>query len=171
MLESVSINWNFSKIIAADHKKTVASSVQTKIFKEGSDFPESYNLENTKIHQLWWTKDDLDFDQLGQQLNFQIKTVSSILLPPGSCIPLHRDTFHRLRTEYPDTPGKMLRAVIYATEYDLGQFTQYVNQGVNTVFTDWQIGQGHIWDDQVPHVTANASYRDLITVNISGFRQ
>ncbi len=170
MLERISVDYDFVKILAADHKQNSVSSVQTKIFSDSSDFPRSYCLENTRIHQLWWTDQDLDFNDLGQQLNMSVKTVSSILLPPGSCIPLHRDTFHKLKNEFSTEPGNMIRAVIYITEYDPGQFTQLIIDGRTETFTEWSNCQGHIWDDQVPHVTANASYKDLITVNVSGFR-
>lgn len=170
MLEKVKINFDFNLFTNADHRASVISSVQTKIFKENSNFPKDYCFENTKIHQLWWTSDSIDFKSLSDQLNMQVKTISTILLPPGSTIPLHCDTFEKLKTEYPNETGKMVRAVIYATEYEIGQFTQYRSNKTTEVFTNWSPGEGHLWDDQVPHVTANASYKDLITVNISGFR-
>lgn len=170
MLETVSVLYDFSKIVEADHRQNSTSSIQTKIFSDSRSFPKSYCLENTRIHQLWWTNQDLNFDDLGQQLNMRVKTVSSILLPPGSCIPLHHDTFYKLKNEFPEEQGMMIRAVIYVTDYDPGQFTQLINNDQTENFTGWTKGQGHIWNDQVPHVTANASYKDLITVNISGFR-
>lgn len=170
MLEKVSIDFDFVKVLSADHRQNSSSSVQTKIFSENSTFPKSYCLENTTIHQLWWSDQDLDFAKLGRRLNMSVKTISTILLPPGSCIPLHKDTFHKLKKEFPNEEGTMIRAVVYATEYDLGQFTQYMNNNIIETFTEWSVGDGHIWDDQIPHVTANASYRDLIMINISGFR-
>lgn len=170
MIEKISVIYDFSKILEADHKQNSISSAQTKIFSADHNFPKSYCFENTRMHQLWWNNTDLDFDQLGRQLNMKVKTVSSIVLPPGSCIPLHRDTFYKLKNEFPLEEGKMIRAVIYITDYDLGQFTQYVDKDSIETFTEWNIGQGHIWDDQIPHITANAGYKDLITVNISGFR-
>lgn len=170
MLEKVKIDSNFELFTTADHRSSVISSVQTKIFKENSNFPADYSFENTKMHQLWWSSDNVDFEALGQQLGMRVKTVSTILLPPGSVIPLHCDTFHKLKTEYPEEEGLMVRAVIYATAYEMGQFTQYRSNKEITVFTNWSVGDGHLWDDQIPHVTANASYKDLITINISGFR-
>jgi len=170
MLESAFLNFDFSIFTDSDHKKNSVSSVQTKIFKENSEFPKSYCLENTKVHQLWWSDQEINFKVLSDQLNFNVKTVSSILIPPGSCIPLHSDTFHKLKNEFPIDAGKMVRAVIYASEYDIGQFTQYINDRKIHTYTNWAVGDGHIWDNQVPHVTANASYKDLITVNISGFK-
>jgi hypothetical protein len=65
----------------------------------------------------------------------------------------------------------MVRAVIYASEYDMGQFTQYLDQGRLHNSTKWKVGDGTIWDDQVPHVTVNGSMKDLCTVNFSGFME
>jgi hypothetical protein len=168
MIKDIKLDYDFSVIIAADHKINSTSSISTKIFNN-HDFPKSYCLENTSIHQLWWNSIQLDFDILGEQLGMSVATVSSILLEPGNIIPAHTDTFHKLKTEFSDRPGKMVRAVIYITEYEFGQYTQYCNNNKAVTFTSWQQGQGHLWDDQVLHVTANAGYKNLITLNISGF--
>ena len=48
------------------------------------------------IHQLWWTADQIDYDDLGQQLGIEVITVSSILQPPGCVVPYHRDTFFQI---------------------------------------------------------------------------
>lgn len=168
MIKDVKLDYDFSVILATDHKINSASSISTKIFNN-NDFPKSYCLENTRIHQLWWDNTQLDFDILGEQLGISVATASSILLEPGNIIPTHTDTFHKLKTEFSDRPGKMVRAVIYITKYDFGQYTQYRANNKEVVFTNWQPGEGHLWDDQVPHVTANAGYKDIITLNVSGF--
>lgn len=169
MLKTVHLNYDLSTIATADHRVNEASAIGTKMYHEDSKFPRTYVLENTRIHQLWWTREQLDFDLIGKELGMTVCTVSSIVLPPGSVIPLHQDTFHKLRTQFPTHPGHMVRAVIYASEYDTGQFTQYLDQGRLHNSTEWKVGDGTIWDDQVPHVTVNGSMKDLCTVNFSGF--
>lgn len=171
MLLTVHLKHDLSIIANADHRVHETSSIGTKIFDENNKFPKTYVLENTRIHQLWWTKEQLDFKSIGQELGMTVCTVSSIIIPPGSVIPLHQDTFHKLRTQFPDHPGHMVRAVIYASEYDMGQFTQYLDAGRIHNSTDWKVGDGTIWDDQVPHVTVNGSMKDLCTVNFSGFME
>lgn len=169
MLKHVHLDYNLSIIAKADHRVNEASAIATKIYHADSKFPKTYVPENTRIHQLWWTREQLDFDLIGEELGMTVCTVSSIIIPPGSIIPLHQDTFHKLRTQFPDHPGHMIRAVIYASEYDMGQFTQYLDNGCIHNSTNWKVGDGTIWDDQVPHVTVNGSMKDLCTVNFSGF--
>jgi hypothetical protein len=171
MLKTVHLDHDLSMIATADHRVNEASAIATKMYHENNKFPKTYVPENTRIHQLWWTQEQLDFESISKKLGMTVCTVSSIILPPGSVIPLHQDTFHKLRTQFPDHPGRMVRAVVYATEYDMGQFTQYLNDGRIHNSTDWKIGDGTIWDDQVPHVTVNGSMKDLCTVNFSGFLQ
>lgn len=169
MLKHIHLDHDLSVIAKANHRVNQASAIATKIYHEDSKFPKTYVPENTRIHQLWWTREHLDFELIGEKLGMTVCTVSSIILPPGSVIPLHQDTFHKLRTQFPNHPGRMARAVIYASEYDMGQFTQYLDGSRIRNSTQWKVGDGTIWDDQVPHVTVNGSMRDLCTVNFSGF--
>lgn len=170
MLKHVKLSYDLSTISAADHRGSETSCIATKIYKDDAGFPKSYCLENTRMHQLWWTNDQVDFSALGEELGMKVATVSSIVLPPGSVIPLHSDTFHKLRTEFPGEAGMMVRAVVYATPYDLGQMTQYIQDQIDVyISAGWQVGDGLMWDDQVPHVTVNGGMKDLCTVNISGF--
>lgn len=169
MLKNIKVNFDLSKFAKADHRINEVSSIGTKIYQDGRDFPATYCLENTRIHQLWWDIQEFDFKQISQDLEFDIKTISSIVIPPGSVIPVHSDTFNKLRTEFPNETGTMVRAVIYATPFDMGQMTQYAVDSVLYASAGWEIGEGMIWDDQVPHVTVNGGLKDLCTVNFSGF--
>lgn len=169
MLKNIHLDHDLCMVADADHRINETSSIATKMYREDSKFPKTYCLENTRIYQLWWTRKELDFDVIGEKLGFKVMTVSSIVTPPGSVIPLHIDTFHKLGAEFPNESGKMVRAVIFATPFDIGQTTQYFSDGTLYSSVDWEIGDGMIWDDQVPHVTVNGSMKDLCTVNFSGF--
>ena len=83
----------------------------TDIHDKYGGFPKTYKLENTTIHQRWWNKDELDFDQIGSLLNMHVVTISSIKQPPGQVVPWHRDTFFLLKKEFPDRP-QPVRALI-----------------------------------------------------------
>lgn len=169
MLKNIQVGFDLSRFAEADHRINEVSAIVTKIYQDGIDFPPTYCLENTRIHQLWWDVGEFDLAKINQDLGFAVKTISSIVIPPGSTIPIHSDTFHKLRKEFPSEPGRMVRAVLYATPFDIGQMTQYVVDGVIYASAGWEIGEGMIWDDQVPHVTVNGGMRDLCTVNFSGF--
>jgi hypothetical protein len=170
MFKHVHLKEDFDKIIETDHRINRASCIETKIYGENSKFPKSLCLENTTIHQIWWDDSQVDFKAWGSQLKMEVATVSSILLPPGSIIPIHCDTFHKLRNMYPDRTNPMVRAVIYMAEYSPGQFTQVKNGSKYETYDFWGVGDGYIWNDTVPHVTVNGSLKDLYTLNISGFK-
>ena len=108
MLKIINLDYDFSKILSADYSQQEGSCIShqvhelTDIHDQYGGFPTTYCYENTKIHQLWWDKDDVDFVEIGRQLGMEVITVSSISQPPGCVIPLHRDTFYQINKQYPD---------------------------------------------------------------------
>jgi hypothetical protein len=169
MLKNIQVDFDLSRFATADHRVNETSSIATKMYRDDATFPKTYCLENTRMHQLWWDTEEFNMEKISGDLGFDVKTISSIVIPPGSTIPLHSDTFHKLRSEFPDETDRMVRAVIYATPFDIGQMTQYVVDGTLYASAGWQTGEGMIWDDQVPHVTVNGGMTDLCTVNFTGF--
>ena len=146
MLKSVKLNYDFSCFLTADYHQHEGSCIKhqihelTDIHKKFGGFPKSYCFENTKIHQLWWTSDQIDFKEIGRQLGMEIITISSILQPPGCVIPLHRDTFYQITQRYPDRKDLKVRANIYLEDYKIGHFIQYeIGNGYNTS-VDWKAG-------------------------------
>lgn len=57
----------------------------------------SYDKNNTIIQQLWYDIEDPIFDGWEDQLDMDIKSVSTIMQPPGNVVTLHRDTFLNLK--------------------------------------------------------------------------
>jgi hypothetical protein len=47
----------------------------------------------------------------------------------------------------------------------MGQFLQYDN----IVDTHWKAGDGHMWDENVLHLGANAGFERKYTLQVSGF--
>jgi len=128
-------------------------------------FPKSFCLENTTIHQRWWTKEDCDYDELGEKLGIEPITVSTIMQPPGNVIPLHRDTFFKIKSQYPENTRTVVRCNVYLEDWKAGHFLQYDDK----VDTHWKQGSGHMWDSEVLHIGANAGMEDKYTLQISGF--
>jgi hypothetical protein len=175
MLKSVKLNYDFSCFLTADYHQHEGSCIKhqihelTDIHKKFGGFPKSYCFENTKIHQLWWTSDQIDFKEIGRQLGMEIITISSILQPPGCVIPLHRDTFYQITQRYPDRKDLKVRANIYLEDYKIGHFIQYeIGNGYNTS-VDWKAGDGVVWDSEVLHLGANAGMENKYTLQVSGF--
>ena len=133
--------------------------------KNPGGFPKSFCLENTTIHQRWWTKEDRDYDELNNKLGIETITVSTIIQPPGNCVPLHRDTFYKIKQEYPENKRVIVRCNIFMQDWKTGHFVQYDDK----VDTHWKQGDGHMWDDKVLHIGANAGMEDKYTLQVSGF--
>ena len=176
MLQTANLNYDFSIFLAADYSAHCGSCIKhqvyelTDIHEKFGGFPNTYCLENTSIHQLWWTPQQIDYDDIGHQLGIDVATVSTIMQPPGCVVPYHRDTFYQISRQYPDRTGIKVRANIYLEDYKLGHMIQYVDQSnkINTS-VDWKAGQGFIWDSSILHLSCNAGMQNKFTLQVSGF--
>ena len=171
MLKSLALDINFDQFLCADYSAQEDSSTKHRIHElqdiheNFNKLPETYVYENTKIHQLWWTAEQVNFDAIGTQLGMEVITVSSILQSPGCVIPWHRDTFYQIGQRFPDRTELKVRANIYLEDWKIGHFIQYQD----TVDTHWRQGQGWLWDQEVPHLGANAGMQNKYTLQVSGF--
>ena len=175
MLRHIHVDFDFKQFIAADYMSHTGSCITHQvnelkdIHQQHGGFPTSYCLENTMIHQLWWDNTDVDFVELGNQLGIEIVTVSTILQQPGCVVPLHRDTFYQISKRYPTRTDLKVRANIYLEDYKVGQFIQYQEGSRYQTSTNWQAGDGYIWDSSVLHLSANAGMENKLTMQVSGF--
>jgi hypothetical protein len=141
----------------------------TDIHTQYGGFPKNYCFENTVIHQIWWNDTQLNFQSIGDQLGMEVVTISSILQPPGSTIPLHRDTFYQISTRYPDRTDIKVRANIFLEDYKVGHLIQYLDGNEIVSVTDWKAGQGFLWDSSILHLGANNGMQNKYTLQVSGF--
>jgi hypothetical protein len=175
MFLPVHINFDFTNFLEADYSTHEGSCIKhqmyelTDIHEQYGGFPDSYNIHNTKIHQLWWDKNQIDYNDLGQQLNMEVITVSTIKQPPGCVVPFHRDTFFQISKKYPERKEPKVRANIYLENYKMGQFIQYELDGKFETSTNWKAGDGFLWDSNILHVSSNAGFQDKYTLQVSGF--
>lgn len=130
-------------------------------------FPKTYVFANTTIYQKFWEKDECDYDALGEKLGIEAITVSTIMQPPGNVIPLHRDTFYKIKIRYPENKRTIVRCNIYLEDWKTGHLLQFNDE----VDTHWRRGDGHMWDESVLHIGANVGMEDKYTLQISGFLQ
>jgi hypothetical protein len=175
MIKSVKLIYDFSTFLNADYSLHQSSCVDHQIHKftdihdSCGGFPSSYCVQNTIIHQLWWTSDQVDYVELGDQLNMEVITVSAIMQPPGCAIPLHMDTFSRISKKYPERTELTVRANIYLEDWKLGQFIQYQVDDRYETSIEWAAGDGFMWDSNVRHLSANAGMQNKYTLQVSGF--
>ena len=168
---------DYTKLLEGDYTQREGSCIThqkvelTDIHKKYG-FADTYQYDNTKIHQLWWTKDDIDYDDLGAKLGMEVVTVSSIKQPAGCTIPIHRDTFFQINKRYPDDTRLKVRANIYLEDWKVGHFLQYQRQEDKIWHnsTHWKQGDTLIWDSEILHLGANAGMKPKYTMQVSGFK-
>ena len=143
---------------AEEYKEVAYGNTDPKI--------KTYTDTNTIHYQIFWDKDKVDFKLIGEQLNMQVETISSIKQNPGFCIPPHRDYFYKLKQKYnKKLPGLPVRVNIFAQDWQTGHFLQVDNE----VITNWKQGEGYVWDSTPLHCSANAGLVPKYTVQVSGF--
>jgi len=175
MFNNLSLDIDLSKFLFANYDVHKGSCIVhqkeelTDIHNLYGGFPIEYNFDNTAIQQLWWTKDDIDFEYFEKCLNMEVITISSILQKPGNVIPLHRDTFYQINKLFPNDKRKKVRANIYVTDWQMGHIIQYKNGNVWSADINWKSGQGLMWDSSILHLSANVGFKDKITLQVSGF--
>lgn len=171
ILKQVQLTYDFDIFLTADYSTHEGSCIKhqvyelTDIHKQFGGFPDSYCYDNTRINQLWWTNEQIDFYDIGQQLGIEVVTVSSIKQLPGCVIPWHRDTFYQIGQQFPNRLETKVRANIYLENWKMGHFIQYQDN----VSTHWKQGQGFLWDSDILHLGANAGMEPKYTLQVSGF--
>jgi len=127
--------------------------------------PETFCFENTRMYQRFWSNKECSYQELGDKLNIDVISVSTIMQPPGNMIPLHRDTFYKIKTQYPGDKRTIVRCNIYLEDWKTGHLLQYND----TIDTHWKKGDGHMWDSNVLHIGANVGMENKFTLQVSGF--
>ena len=135
------------------------------IHKKFGGFPDTYKFENTIIRQRWWESTEIDFEDFANQLNMEVITVSSIQQPAGCVVPWHRDTFFKIKKQYPERKDKLVRALIMLKDWDMGHFLQADDE----VIHHWSAGDAFIWSEEILHLGANVGFRPKFTLQVSGY--
>tara|TARA_R110000851_G_scaffold211096_1_gene363598 strand:+ start:30 stop:566 length:537 start_codon:yes stop_codon:yes gene_type:complete len=175
MIEAVKLDYDLDIFTSADYDVHSGSCISHQVHElqdvheRFGGFPDSYDLGNTMIRQLWWTREQIDFDQIGKQLGIEVVTISSILQPAGNMIPVHRDTFFQIKKAHPDDTRLKVRANMYLQDWAIGEFLQYEKEKEWHNSTHWKAGEGWIWDSKHLHLSANAGMRNKYTLQVSGF--
>lgn len=175
MFESIALDYDFSQILSADHDSHSGSCYHHQvrelddIYGAYGGYPRAFCAENTTIHQLWWDREQLDFDRLGTMLDMEVITVSSIRQDPGNVVPYHRDVFFKIRQQYPDNKLRCVRANIFLENNKLGHMLQFTLDRQHRAVTEWQANTGFMFDNTVLHLSCNAGLEPKYTLQISGF--
>ena len=125
--------------------------------------PITYTDNNTLIYQRFLTREEIDYDILGNQVGIDVYTVSVIKQKPGNTIPLHIDRFYKLRQIKPN--GEPVRANIFIEDWKDGHILQFANE----IKWNWKKNTGWIFNKHVPHLSGNCGMKDKYTLQLSGF--
>jgi len=177
MIKTIELDYDLNVFRDSDFTQHYGSCIsyqvreQTDQHEKAGGFPESYSEDNTRIQQIWFDDGDLgvDYAQLGWQLDIDIKSISAILQPPGNTVTLHRDTFFKFKSDYPDDTRTKVRANIYLEDWKVGHFLQYQVDNKWHNSTHWKQGEGWMWDSKHLHLSANAGMSPKYTLQVSGF--
>lgn len=130
-----------------------------------NNMPKSLVLDNTAIHQKFFERSEVDYEELGKQTNIEVVSVSVIKQEPGNIIPKHRDMFHKITTAFPDRKEMKVRANIFLEDWKSGHYLEFDEEPC----THWKTNEGYIFNNQVIHLSANAGLEDKYTLQVSGF--
>jgi hypothetical protein len=172
---SINLDYDYSFFTDQDHeqfaKHSCTAHQQTdnpKLYKKLGGIPDSYTLENTTIYQLWYDDKKLKKD-LGNKLGIEVVSVSTIMQPCGSSIPIHTDHFHKIRLEFPNDTRTKVRANIFLQDWKPGHHLQYKINDEWKISTHWKAGEGFTWDSTVEHLSGNSGMSPKHTLQVSGF--
>ena len=174
MLKEIKIDYPLDIFLNADYSIHSGSCIAHQIHElkdvhNEYGFGETYDFGNTTIQQLWWAETQIDFNELGKQLDMEVVTVSSILQPPGNVIPLHRDTFFQITKKYPSDDRLKVRANIYLEDWKVGHMLQYKDGVEWKNSTHWKASEGYLWSSEPLHLSMNGGMQNKYTLQISGF--
>lgn len=178
LFKKIKFDYDLNTFLSGDFTQHYGSCIsyqrreQTDIHETVGDgsLPESYHEDNTRIQQIWWEPSDIDYKEIGEQLDIDVKTISAILQPPGNTVTLHRDTFFKFKTLYPDDDRLKVRANIFLEDWKVGHFIQYEDTNGEWInYTHWKAGDGLLWDSTPRHLSCNAGLHDKYSLQVSGF--
>jgi hypothetical protein len=90
-------------------------------------------------------------------------TISWTLIKPGNTIPLHSDTFHKIRSKYNIDISQCLRYLIFLEDWTLGHFVEFEELYI----TKWKKGDVWKFDYNSPHCAANSSHKNFYTCQVN----
>lgn len=92
-------------------------------------------------------------------------SISLICLEPSKVIPIHRDTFYKLRQEFNVEIERCLRYLIFLEDWTFGQIVEFESR----IITEWKSGDIWCFDTTYLHYAANSSHKNFITCQVNTF--
>ena len=154
------VKWEDYRCSCVRHQRT-----EQKDLHPDNNMPDSLVLDNTAIHQKFFDRDEIDYEELGKQTNMEVVSVSVIKQEPCNILPKNRDMFYKITSEFPDRKEEKVRANIFLEDWKSGHYLEFDEDPC----THWKANEGYILNDQIIHLSANAGLEDKYTLQVSGF--
>jgi len=174
MIRPISIDFDWDIFLNADYNvpdyscATHQKSDNPSLYEKFGLHPDTYNIHNTTIHQIWWDDETIKTN-LGNLLGIDVVSVSTIEQPCGQTITIHQDFFYKIKEQFPEDTRTHVRANIFLEDWKFGHILQYEADGEWYCPTHWKQGEGFMWNDQVAHLSGNSGFSPKYTLQVSGF--
>jgi hypothetical protein len=171
ILQETSIDYDMSFIFDFNWEDYQDTSIHYQvrrlqhIHEPYGGLPITYTDNNTLIYQRFLTREEIDYDTLGDQVGIDVYTVSVIKQKPGNTIPLHIDRFYKLKQQNPECIGEPVRANIFVEDWKWGHVIQFED----SLKSNWKKNTGWIFNEHVLHLSSNCGMQDKYTLQLSGF--
>lgn len=127
-------------------------------------FHPNYSQPNAEILQAFGDEVPCK-DQFMQAVGAEKGSISLICLEPGQVIPVHKDSFYKLRQDYNVEIDDCIRYLIFLQDWELGHFAEFRE----TCITKWHKGDVWKFDSHSAHYAVNASQTNFITCQVNTF--
>lgn len=84
---------------------------------------------------------------------------------PGTCLPLHSDTYARYKQiHHLSKSDTVVRSIVFLEDWQSGHYFEIDK----TPIVNWTAGDTVTWENDTPHVAANFGFTDRYTLQITG---
>ena len=90
-------------------------------------------------------------------------SISWTCLEPGQVIPIHTDSFYKLRQKFDVEIDQCVRYLIMLQDWTLGHYVEFEEQ----ILTKWIKGDVYVFDHSSRHCAANSSNINFVTCQVN----
>jgi hypothetical protein len=131
-----------------------------------NSFHKNYSKSNNDLQQAF-DEEIPNFLKFSDALNLYNASISWTSIEPGQTIPVHTDSFYKLRSKYNVDINKCVRYLIFLQNWELGHFVEFDNFELK----HWKKGNVYKFDYLAKHCAANASNIRFVTCQVNAFDQ
>lgn len=137
---------------------------RVKVAGQRDYFHPNYSIPEAEILQAFG-EEIPQYNRFFEALKIKQGSISLICLEPGQVIPVHTDSFYKLRQDYDVEIERCIRYLIFLNDWELGHIAEFQE----TCITKWHKGDVWKFDYKSNHYAANASQTTFVTCQVNTF--